>query len=606
MGDRRRRPGQSWWFTAVLIGASALSAGAQDPPGFLPPPPPPPTPRPAPEPTPEPAPEPTPEPTPTPAPPSKEPAPADPSGSGGGTRPGRPSPRPPATPTTPRTPIDDGRVEDGVGIEIGIGDGIGIDINIEDGIIDRDDPSIEDGFWFAPWIDETTLDPHDPFIPDGNLDAEDCDPSGPWNNRGGYSSLKSHLHDHEYRGLLFARIICLRNGRFEACLPGSFAELGHRIAVGVVSEDPEENLDLRLEFESDEWLCEPGIDDDDRKEAAAAVDLDGDMNRICIRVTSRNPDSNERVMVLIATADRAEWPEDLEVLRPPPAAAGAHAPAIFDPTNVDPTKPIVVIPLHGVVGCIPEAGEEFFTAADFQSALDDALAREPSLVVLEIDSGGGRVDSQDEILRAMFRASADRTVFVAVLVDAGSAAAMIALAADHWLATPETRIGAAVSYQSGPDGPEISLRKLYEDDPELRAKFESFNYALCMEAARRTGRHPQIVKAMCFADEELWWSPRSGFDDHERAENAECLDDATEILTLTSTSLLKTGLAMSTTSPDTFLEALGLPNNIRVIRLERQMRETSRQVAKFRDKVSRGQELTERELERLNELCGSP
>jgi hypothetical protein len=611
MHDRRRRPGPSWWFTAVLLGAAAFSAAAQDPPGILPPPPPPPTPRPAPEPeptpTPEPAPEPAPEPTPTPAPPSEEPTPSDPSGSEGGSRPGRPTPRPPAIPIKPRTPIDDGLVEDGVEIEIGIGDGIGIEIDIEDGLVDRDDPSIEDGLWFAPWIDETKFDPHDLFIPGGELAVEDCDPSGPWNNREGYSRLKSHLQDYEYQGLLARRVVCLRDGVFEACLPRPFAGLGHRIAVGVVSENPEEDLDLELTVQGHgDFNWESGTDRGSRKEAAAGVDLDGDVDQICVRVTSQDPNSQERVMILIATADRAEWPDDLKVLEPSPETGGAHAPAIFDPSTIDPTKPIVVIPLHGVVGCIPEAGEEFFTAADFQSALDDALARDPSLVVLEINSGGGRNNTREEIQRAMLRASADRVIFVAVLIDAGSAAAMIALAADHWLATPEARIGAAVSYLAGPGGPEISLRKLYEDDPELRAKFESFDIALCLEAARRTGRHPQIVRAMCFADEELWWSPRSGFDDHERVKNAECLDDATEILTLTSTSLLRTGLAMRTNSPDTFLEALGLPSSIQVIRLERQMRETSRQAAKLLDKVSRGQELTEREQERLNELCASP
>lgn len=591
------RPGMRLYaLVALLLTLTWPTTGVcQDPPGIIPPRdprPPAPTPRPSPPPKPEPSPEPAPDPEPTPAPPGN-------TGGEDSSSPGRPpgrgtdrdgSGRPEIETSPPRVPapiIDSDLVID-PGVLIGpdilidpdliiLPDGEGVDI---DDVLILDDPMI-----VGPG-------------PDG-------DRNRPWGNPEGYLELREHLTSHGFTHLVQIRISRLDDGRLMACLPDELAGLGVPLAIGVVSESRTDDVDLSAfgVHGQDERGRLLGVDEGPELTAAVGVHPTTESSRWCFEASTKGVASNERLMILVASTVGMDWPEPDQLIdqggwRVDPT------PAMFDPTSVDPDRPIVVIPIHGTFGVLDPLDPEFFTSVDFRNAVETAIGRNPSLIVLEFDTPGGRVDTKDEMLRTMLAEIDDGVRFIATIKDAISCGAMLAFGCEFWLATPDARIGAAVMYREI-DGSAVSVREEHKD-PQVRAKFESVFNALNVEAVLVHGRHPQLVTSMCFMEETLWWDGIHGFDNHPRTPDSTCLDDESSILTLTRSSLLETGLAAPIASLESFLAGLGLPSSITIQRLDRQMRESSRRLERVRRQLESGATLNTQEQALLDEISQAP
>lgn len=137
--------------------------------------------------------------------------------------------------------------------------------------------------------------------------------------------------------------------------------------------------------------------------------------------------------------------------RPAAAPVAAPRPATVTPATpgrlVEPQAPPVVehktptyyrIPMRGEVG-------RGFCAAYLSKSLEDAVKRHPTVVVLEIDSPGGRVAEVDRLLRTI--ADGKRRVRIVALVkQAISAAAITTLAIDEVYVSQTTVLGAATAF----------------------------------------------------------------------------------------------------------------------------------------------------------------
>lgn len=406
---------------------------------------------------------------------------------------------------------------------------------------------------------------------------------GDWRNQRGLLDLITHLEQHGFSRILSARVTQLRSGRHISQLPITTTSGTSDVAIAVVSASPFDMIAVEVTGSVSERRFRA---EDDYGRSDAAIQILADQiptdRRVTVNVRDSSGSSSEDILI-IETSRHADagvslrtWADrsDLDVVGTP-----------FDQTN-DARSPIqsgpvdvVRIPLHGVVGANTD-DEEFFTAADFQNAMRDADRLEPSHVILDIDSPGGRIDTKEVILKAMIEAmsrwkdqSIDRKL-VAVIREAGSAAAMITLACDEILTYPAARIGAAVAYLPTEDGP-ISVKKLFEEDPELAAKFSSFEDSLDREAAIVAGRSPDIGEAMKYASKTLWWSPSGGFETTGDSTDAELLVDDASVLTLTTTDVVKTGLGRMVVDQAGILEAIGLPPGTSLTDLGFHMRATS-------------------------------
>jgi hypothetical protein len=199
--------------------------------------------------------------------------------------------------------------------------------------------------------------------------------------------------------------------------------------------------------------------------------------------------------------------------------------------------PIVHIPMRGTVGfCDME--EPFFTASDFTRAIRSAGASGASAIVLDIDSPGGRVDSEHEIIRELLLAQRLGYRVIANVRTAYSAAGLIAMSCKEIIVHPGAGIGAAVTW----NGME-SLDKMLMSDPALKAKMESPGLALQREMSEVSGHPACITGAMRFHREQLWWSPNGGFSDKSTGAKDEILlDNETSVLTLNASEIVKYGL----------------------------------------------------------------
>ena len=215
-----------------------------------------------------------------------------------------------------------------------------------------------------------------------------------------------------------------------------------------------------------------------------------------------------------------------------------------------------VIPLKGVVGPTLD-DEEWFSATDFEKALKKAEKLNPAAIVLEINSPGGLVATEERIIRMIIDSQGRGTRIVAYVIDAGSAAALITLACKEIFMMPSARIGAAVTVVSGNSGT-TSLKSLTENDPELAAKYESFRSATHKSAAEVTGRSPAIADAMRDMSKELWWSSQDGFSEIRRGGSDELIDGPKTVLTLTAGICERTDLAKQKNSLDEVIHSLGM------------------------------------------------
>ncbi len=235
------------------------------------------------------------------------------------------------------------------------------------------------------------------------------------------------------------------------------------------------------------------------------------------------------------------------------------------------------IPLKGTVGL--DASEQSFSAAAFRRCADQVRKSGCKILVLEIDSPGGRVDTKEEVIREILRLSDSGVRTIAFVHDAGSAAALITLACNEIFVMPASRVGAAVTILVGDTGP-VSMKKVLKDDPELEAKFRSFSSAIDDEAARATKRCPCIARAMKEKEAELWHSPSGGFSDTSGAPEVVRIDSNSDVLTLTYTLMLSTGFAKRATSSEDMLDQLEVKKQS-VLDLSSEIRSDERQLQKL-------------------------
>ena len=110
------------------------------------------------------------------------------------------------------------------------------------------------------------------------------------------------------------------------------------------------------------------------------------------------------------------------------------------------------------------------TAHRIVRAIDDAEAQGDDLVLIELDTPGGLVDSMEDIVQRMLAAEVPIVVWVGPAgAKAASAGFFILVAADVAAMAPGTRTGAASTVMLGGDNTEdnVLLKKANEDTAAL-------------------------------------------------------------------------------------------------------------------------------------------
>ncbi len=151
-----------------------------------------------------------------------------------------------------------------------------------------------------------------------------------------------------------------------------------------------------------------------------------------------------------------------------------------------------VIPIRGIIG-------EEMIVRTLEMSFNVASARGADVVVLHIDSGGGRVETKHEILD-LLREEREEFRIVAYVDDAQSAAAIIALACTDIIMAPGASMGSCVPYRIAPDGTPANVE----------AKFAAIEMASIRAIAEEAGHSPLLAQAMM--DDEIVISYALGTD----------------------------------------------------------------------------------------------
>ena len=210
----------------------------------------------------------------------------------------------------------------------------------------------------------------------------------------------------------------------------------------------------------------------------------------------------------------------------------------------DKSPVISVIQMHGTVGKIPgnRSGDPSFTAETLETALKKAKAMNPCAVVLDIDGPGGLVSEMRKMVDVLHKAQAvDGMRVVAMVRNAYSAWAIIALACKEIVVIPTSKMGAAVVIQSNGQGGFVEAP---EEQGAVAQKFIAPWKALCRQVDDLTGRCQCIRDAMMIQDKELWGNPKSGFADAAgNGPGWKCIDNKVTVCCLTADEMLTYGLA---------------------------------------------------------------
>ena len=177
--------------------------------------------------------------------------------------------------------------------------------------------------------------------------------------------------------------------------------------------------------------------------------------------------------------------------------------------QVDPSTKICTIRLHGGVGGYPTKSprelHHIFDAELIEKCFRRALQQKASVVILDIETLGGRVDVMQDICRKIVEYH-DKLRVVAWVGDAASAGSVITLTCKEIVVKPIARIGAALTVSIDADGNRVSLDEKRRKDP-LAEKHASFSDALDREFMAASGHPIELVEAMSTQTAELWWSP---------------------------------------------------------------------------------------------------
>ncbi|MCF8024914.1 MAG: ATP-dependent Clp protease proteolytic subunit [Desulfobacteraceae bacterium] len=205
------------------------------------------------------------------------------------------------------------------------------------------------------------------------------------------------------------------------------------------------------------------------------------------------------------------------------------------------TRKVFVIPVSGTV----DPG----MAAFIERAHQEASKQEGALVILEINTFGGRVDSALQIVDTMLKFPKDRTIAY-VSPKAISAGALIALSCGELVMTPGSTIGDVAPIMQSSEGPK-----------ELGEKFQSPIRAKFRALAERNGYPVPLVEAMVTKEKEVFevktadgttrYLDSQHFEDLSENEKQEIMSKKTvvkkgELLTMHDTEALEYDFSMMT------------------------------------------------------------
>ena len=187
------------------------------------------------------------------------------------------------------------------------------------------------------------------------------------------------------------------------------------------------------------------------------------------------------------------------------------------------------IPLKGVVG-------ETIMAKLLHRSLRDAMARNPTVVVLELDSSGGSTKETEVIISVISRYK--RKVPIVVLVEeALSSAAVLSLASDKIYMKRSSKIGAATSYM-------IRGGTFLRVPKDIEEKFQSVWRATARGAAQTGGHDPLIAEAMIDRQMELHYiKGKDGTCVIKTGKGPNMVAEKGKLLTMTSYEAKDCGLA---------------------------------------------------------------
>ncbi|MDZ7831233.1 MAG: NfeD family protein [Desulfobacterales bacterium] len=215
-------------------------------------------------------------------------------------------------------------------------------------------------------------------------------------------------------------------------------------------------------------------------------------------------------------------------------------------------RPVFVIPVAGTV----DPG----MAAFIDRACREALQTPESLVVIEIDTFGGRVDSALEIVDTLLTVPAERSIAF-VKKKAISAGALIALSCGDLVMRPATTIGDTAPIVYSQEGPKMMGEKFQSP---IRAKFRAL--------ARRNGYPEALAEAMVTPEKVVYaveidgekkYMDAQAFEDltseeKERVTSRTTVVEKGELLTLSAVEALELGFSSMTVSGiDAMLEKKG-------------------------------------------------
>jgi hypothetical protein len=188
----------------------------------------------------------------------------------------------------------------------------------------------------------------------------------------------------------------------------------------------------------------------------------------------------------------------------------------------------LVVPLHGVVG-------QQITADLLEACLADAVLREPTVVILEVQSPGGLIQEVPRLAEVIGRYR-DRLRLVVFVREAMSAAAITALGVGEILVHPNARFGAATAWKVGPSGTPTKIEE----------KFQSAWRATARSMAEMGRHEPLLAEAMIDANLELHVRQEDGrpvVAEGSAPQNTRELTRKGKLLTLTAGEAVACGLA---------------------------------------------------------------
>ena len=145
----------------------------------------------------------------------------------------------------------------------------------------------------------------------------------------------------------------------------------------------------------------------------------------------------------------------------------------------------VIIPIQGSFGLE-------IMAYPFDQSLSIAQAQKPTVIILEINSGGGSVAEFRQVLRSLtFRKGLYKNLRVVAYVHrATSSAALLAMACDEIVVAPDAIIGGGIIYACTPQGRPVNIS----------AKMQSLHRSEFRSHTQKAGHNPLLAEGMMRTD----------------------------------------------------------------------------------------------------------